>query len=290
MGGGGASAAVTTKLVGSSANNAWPASAVDELTGRYTQVVRAYHAENQPLPRTLAAAGILDYLSVENRHVVYSIKIPDSSAATYQACEQLAADIATRGYLSKVWLILWHEPYGDMSSTVFVDRYRAIAPAIRGHGVRCGVCFHTYPIWHKGLDYTTYWPGDDVTDFMGIDTYPPDTPDANPNVDDRATRVAQLSANPLATITPLTSFVKARGKPFGIAEFGVPADRYALPDSNGTPVVDPELAALAGGWIDRFQRLGASCQFLTYWNPPRLAAHGGVMVPAYQRLYDHFNS
>src|SRR4051812_476930 len=55
---------------------------------------------------------------------------------------------------------------------------------------------------------STTWAA--LTDFLAIDTYPGDTTHG-------------LAADPLATIAPLTSFAKGRGKTFGVAEFAVPA-------------------------------------------------------------------
>jgi hypothetical protein len=245
--------------------------AYDEITGRVAKVVRAYHRVGAPVPASLAQAKLLGYLRDENRHVVYSLKVPDSSPATVTACGALAADIATQGFTDKVWLILWHEPFPDLTAADFIARYRAIAPAIRDHGVRCGVCFHTYPIWHRQLDYTTYWPGDEVTDFLAIDTYPPDAPD---DPDDPS----GLGANPLATIAPLTSFAKAHGKPFGVAEFGI---------RDTTASREPDKAR---AWLGRFERLGASCRFVTYFNGGNAGLDKNtLLVPAYQHLYDHFS-
>jgi hypothetical protein len=260
--------AVGTNLIGYTAAGTQSCEQLDVLTARRAQVVRVYHREGTPVPGSLQEAGrLLTYLRDQGRQVVYSLKVPDSSSQTMTACEALAADIARSGYSDRIWIILWHEPYPELSATAYVARYRALAPSIRRHGVRCGVCFHTYPIWHKDLDYTTYWPGDDLTDFLAIDTYPSDAPGGQ-----------GLSADPLATISPLTSFAKGRGKTFGIAEYAIPAQEAAAQPTT----------ALA--WIDKFQRLGGSCRFVTYWNgdPMGLEQNDGLLVPAYQRLYDHF--
>ncbi len=260
-------ATASVNLVGYSATGSLSAEELDQLTGRTARVVRVYHHEGAPVPSSLEAAKLLRYLRDENRHVVYSLKVPDSSSATYAACNALAADIAAQGYTGKIWVILWHEPFPELSAADFIARYQAIAPAIRSHGVRCGVCFQVYPIWHKGLDYTTYWPGDAITDFLAIDTYPNDAPSGG------------LTADPLATIAPLTSFAKGRHKPFGIAEFGI-RDTIAAADPTN-----------AVAWIGKFERLGPSCHFTTYWNGGNagLEHNDGLLVPAYQRLYDHFS-
>ncbi|WP_460516016.1 hypothetical protein [Flindersiella endophytica] len=261
-------APAAVNLIGYTASGTRSCEQLDALTGRFAQVVRLYHRQGTPVPTSLDAAGrLLALLRDENRYVVYSLKVPDVSAGTYTACDSLCADIASRGYGNQVWIVLWHEPYPELSANQYVDRYRALAPAVRRHGIACGPCFHTYPIWHKGLDYTAYWPGDDLTDFLAIDTYPGDDPNGQ-----------GLAADPLATISPLTSFAKGRGKAFGIAEFAVPADLATAQPSE----------ALA--WIDKFQRLGSSCRFVTYWNgdPMGLELNNGLLLPAYRRLYDRF--
>jgi hypothetical protein len=264
---GAALAATAPNLIGYTAIGSQSCEQLDALTGRTAQVVRVYHVQGTPVPTALNAS-LRRYLGDEGRHVVYSLKVPDSSSATYHACDSLAADIAAKGYAGRVWIVLWHEPYPEFTAAAYIARYRALAPAIRNHGVPCGVCFHTYPIWRKGLDYTTYWPGDDLTDFMGIDTYPGDTAQG-------------LAADPLATISPLTSYAKSHGKTFGVAEFAVPAADAAA---------DP---ADAAAWIGGFERLGGSCRFTMYWNgsndPYGLEYNNGMLIPAYQRLYDRFD-
>ena len=115
------------------------------------------------------------------------------------------------------------------------------------------------------MDYTTYWPGNDLTDFLGIDTYPGDT-------------TSGLAADPLATIAPLTSFAKTNGKPFGIAEFAVSAT-----DAAANPVG-------AKTWIERFEQMGTSCHFTSWFNALDLGLenNNGLLVPAYRAVYDHF--
>jgi len=253
--------------VGYTAYGSRTADQLDQLTGRKAEVVRVYHKQGAPVPTTAAGAKILSQLQA-NRFVVLSLKVPDTSHATYNACDSLAADIKAKGYAASVWIVIWHEPFPEFTASQYIARYTPLAPAIRRHGVACGVCFHTYPIWHKGLDYTTYWPGDSITDFMCIDTYPDD--DKNNQ---------GLHADPLATISPLTSFAKKHGKPFGIAEFAV----YKTDAAN-----DP---AGARAWIESFQNLGHSCRLLSYFDDfgYGLEENNALLVPDYRADYDHFN-
>lgn len=236
----------------------------DAVVKRAAEVVREYHAQGAPIPTTASAAKILPDLQA-GRSVVYSIKVPDSSTATANACSALAADIAAKGYATKVWISLWHEPNDDMSAAEYIDRFQASGPGIRAHGVKVGPTWQMYPVWNRGLDYTTYWPGDTYCDFLGIDTYPGDRPTG-------------FAADPLETIAPLTSFAKSHGKTFGIAEVGVKADA-AKSDPTG-----------AKAWLGQFQRLGSSCVFFTYFNNAGyvLSSNGSLLVPTYQALYDHF--
>jgi hypothetical protein len=250
-------------LIGYTADGSLTADELDTLTARAARAVRVYHVAGTPVPDNAAAARILPHLRA-GREVVLSLKVPDSSTQTAARCAALAADIATLGHAAAVRIVLWHEPYPELTAAAYTDRYTALAPAIRGHGLACGVCFHTYPIWHKDLDYTTYWPGDDLTDFLAIDTYPPDAPGGQ-----------GFTADPLATIAPLTSFAKNHGKTFGIAEVGANTS------------LDP---AGADAWLRRFTRLGRSCRFVLYFNGPALGleTNGGALLPAYQALYDRF--
>lgn len=266
-------AATPSILVGCTAySGALTADDLDQLTGRAARVVRVYHKQGTPVPTTASAARILAQLQA-GRHVLLSLKVPDASSATIDACDALAADIAAHGFAGSVWTILWHEPFPELTASGYIARYRPLAPAIRRHGVACGVCFHTYPIWHKGLDYTTYWPGNDLTDFLAIDTYPGDAPNNQ-----------GLHADPLATISPLTSFAKAQPKPFIVAELGVDATQAAA---------DP---AAATAWIERFESLGSHCRAACYYNGVNpgqntdfgLQNNSGLLVPAYQSLHDHF--
>lgn len=49
--------------------------------------------------------------------------------------------------------------------------------------------------------------------------------------------------------------------------------------------------AAARAWIGRFEGLGASCDYLTYYlgDGYPLTADNGALIPAYQSLYDHFS-
>lgn len=252
-------------LVGYTAEGSLSADELDVLTGRKARAVRVYHHAGHPVPRSAADARILYHLQ-KGRQVVLSLKVPDDSADTKARCDALAADIASLGYAGMVWTILWHEPYPELTPAQYVARYAALAPSIRGHGVRCGVCFHTYPIWHKKLDYRTYWPGDPITDFLGIDTYPADAPNGT-----------GFSADPLEIIAPLTSFAKRLDKPFLIGEVGA------------NTAQDP---AGAAAWLKKFTRLGQSCRCFLYYNNRGLGleTNNQALVPAYQAIYDHFDT
>lgn len=237
--------------------------ATDRLTNRKAKVVREYLPAGHAIPATAAAAGILPDLQA-GRNVIYSVKVPDDSAATQAACGRLAADIAATGHADQVWFVIHHEPFPELSAAQFIDQYQACAPAVRAHGIKVGPIWGCAPIWQKGLDYTTYWPGDSICDFLGIDTYPSNRPE-------------KFGVSPLSTIEPLTSFAKSRGKVFGVSEFGVKkvdADN----DRSG-----------ATAWMEKFAGLGPSARFLSYWNNDEFVLSGNGLVPAYQYLYDHFS-
>lgn len=261
----GASAATPRVLIGHSDPKDNVDATDSQILHRAANVVREYHVQGTPIPTTALAADILADLQA-GRSVIYSIKVPDTTSATAAKCEALAADIANKGYASKVFMSLFHEPYnGDgsgLTATEFIARYQASAPGIRQHGVKCGPIWQMSPILNDGFDYTKYWPGDSICDYLGIDVY---------------ARTLGVTVSPLKAIDPLSSFAKSKGKPFGIAECGLNDDDVKNRD-----------AAIA--WLKAFERLGSSALFVSYWNQGEFQfTAGDARVVGYQHLYDHFN-
>src|SRR5512143_3231364 len=116
-------------LVGYTAEGSLSADELDVLTGRKAHVVRVYHHTKDPVPASAAEARILYHLQ-KGRQVVLSLKVPDDSSDTMARCDALVADIASLGYAGMVWMILWHEPYPELSPTQYIARYAALAPSI----------------------------------------------------------------------------------------------------------------------------------------------------------------
>jgi hypothetical protein len=237
------------------------------LTGLTPQVVRVYLGGGLSIPSSISAAGLTQYYNA-GQSVVYSIKpdeSPDSQSVNLSHLTSLANDIVAHGDASKTWIVLHHEPYPELTAAQFTSMYSTYAPAVRNAGVRCGVIFHTYPLYHG---YSTY--GTDYTngilssvDFIGIDTYPQDTSSG-------------YSANILQTISPFTSLAKSNGKPFQIDEVGF--DNRLT--GHGT--------SAEASWMEGLDFMGSSVQAVIYfgingsWND--MTSDSSVTVPAWQNV------
>ena len=115
--GGSAAAAFPVNAVGYTAYGTLTADQLDQLTGRRAKVVRVYHKQGTPVPTTATDARILIQLQA-GRHVVLSLKVPDATQTTFDACNALGADIAKHGFASAVWIVLWHEPFPELTAAV----------------------------------------------------------------------------------------------------------------------------------------------------------------------------
>lgn len=264
-----ASASTTTTLVGCNSSSM---STVDALTGRTAQAVRVYLKTGKAIPTTAAQAGLLPYYKA-GQNVVWSFK-PDTCPAGENIIgdlKKLCANIAALGYAHLTRFIIHHEPYPELSASQYRALYAKYAPTVRSAGIRCGVCYQTYPIYHKSLDYTTYSKGNEsIIDFQGIDTYPVDTSKG-------------LAADVLATISPLTTWAKDNGKPFLICEWGV----------GEAKVTDATTAGLAVNWADAFTGMGGDVQAVLFFSTSPsgdMGGHGGLMEVPYRHIYDVFTA
>lgn len=237
------------------------------LTGDIPQCLRVYLKGGDSIPGSISDAGLGTYYQA-GQSVVYSVKpdeSPSSEQENYDNLNALCKNIASSGYAGKTWIALHHEPYPELSASQFTSMYTTYAPAVRGAGVRCGVIFHTYPLYHG---YPTY--GTDYTngilptiDFIGIDTYPGDTS-------------AGYSADILETISPFTSLAKNNGKPFLITEVGYDSSLSGA----GT--------SAEGTWMKGLDGLGANVRAVLYFGEDGgttdMSTHSSITVPAWNAV------
>lgn len=233
----------------------------ERLTGRHGTVLRMYVKKNTNVPAS-CPSGVLTYLQ-QGRAVSLSLRPIDGSATNVANARSLAADIAARGYADNMWVTLWAEPNRDLDPARYRGIYTALYPAFREHGISVGPCFQMYPYYQKGIDWIADWyTGDDTADCVHIDVYPGD-------------KTGTMDEDPLGVVAPLTRYAKDHGKTFAIAECGVSSEQAAA---------DP---AAAVTWIEKFENLGGSCEYLTYYIGQDYPLTG-PLVPAYRQLYDHF--
>ncbi len=210
-------------------------------TGLKTQVVRLYLGGGARIPASVAAAGLASYYSA-GQAVVYSMKVdqsPDSEATNKANLAALAKDIKAKGYAAKTWIVLHHEPFPELSGTAFQSMYETYAPSVRSSGIRTGVIYQTYPIYHGTPNYPQEYTGNILpeVDFIGIDVYPGDN---------------GYSVDILQTISPFTTYAKSNGKRFQIDEVAVSSAVSGSQEVQAT-------------WLDGLADLGGSADVLMYY-------------------------
>ena len=210
-------------------------------TGLKTQVVRAYLGGGSRIPASVAAANLTQYYSA-GQAVVYSMKVdqsPDSEATNKANLAALAKDIKAKGYAARTWIVLHHEPFPELSGSAFQSMYETYAPSVRSAGIRTGVIYQTYPLYHGTPDYPADYTGKILpeVDFIGIDVYPGDN---------------GYTVDILQTISPFTSYAKANGKRFQIDEVAVSS---AVSGSQ----------QVQANWLDGLADLGSSADIVMYY-------------------------
>jgi hypothetical protein len=212
-------------------------------TGLSAQVVRVYLKGGDAIPSSTTAAKLDAYYEA-GEGVVYSMKVddsPDSEATNKANLSALAKSIVAKGYASKTWLVLHHEPYPELSGAAYQTMYSTYAPSIRDAGVRCGVIYQVYPLYHGEPDYAPDYTSGILAqvDFLGIDVYPAGEPDG-------------YGSNILSDISPFTSYAKENGKPFQI-------DEVAIDDTvSGTQEQEAT-------WLSGLSDLGSDVQLVMYY-------------------------
>jgi hypothetical protein len=238
-------------------------------TGLSAQVVRVYLPGGDSVPTSVANAHLDTYYAA-GEAVVYSIKAdqsPDSQATNQSNLSALATDIKSKGYASKTWIALHHEPYPELTGAAFQTMYTTYAPSVRAAGVRCGVIYQTYPLYHGDStyapDYTSGILAD--VDFIGIDVYPDSTPGG-------------YATGILSVISPFTTYANQNGKPFQIDEVAV--------DSTVTGT-----QAAQAAWLGGLANLGAAAELVMYYEgapggfPDLVIENNPAAVTEWKALY-----
>jgi hypothetical protein len=215
----------------------------ETATGLTTQVVRVYLKGGDKIPSSVSSANLTSYYAA-GQAVVFSMKVdmsPDSEATNKENLAALSKDIVSKGYAGKTWIVLHHEPYPELDGTAFQTMYSTYAPTVRSAGLRCGVIYQTYPLYHSDPSYVTDYTSGilPIVDFIGIDVYPAGLPGG-------------YSSNILSDISPFTSYAKSNGKRFQI-------DEVAVDDTvTGTQ-------AEQASWLAGLASLGGSVDLVMYY-------------------------
>jgi len=239
-GGGGDASALGPVLMGVDANGE---AQFDAATGLATQVVRQYLKGGDSIPVSVAAAKLDTYYAA-GKSIVYSIKAdqsPDSQAVNSANLTALAKDIVAKGYASKTWIALHHEPYPELTGPAFQMMYATYAPAVRGAGVRCGVIYQSYPLYHGEPNYASDYTSGILAqvDFIGIDVYPGSTPGG-------------YGTDVLSVISPFTKYAEQNGKRYQVDEVAV--------DSTLTGSAQQQAA-----WLGGLAKLDGNVEVVMYY-------------------------
>jgi len=239
-GGGGDASALEPVKMGVDANGE---SQFVSATGLTSEVLRQYLKGGDSIPTSVAAAN-LDTFYAAGKSVVYSIKAdqsPDSQAVNIANLTALAKDITAKGFASKTWIALHHEPYPELTGAAFQTMYATYAPAVRGAGVRCGVIYQSYPLYHGEPNYASDYTSGILAqvDFIGIDVYPGSTPGG-------------YGTDILSVISPFTKYAEQNGKRYQIDEVAV--------DSSLTGTAQQQAA-----WLGGLAKLDGNVEVVMYY-------------------------
>ena len=199
---------------------------------RPAPVARFYHTDLRfPTASEIAAAqaGSL---------VVLTFKAPAGWVASGGADDRIRADAARMSAAGGDWLVgYWHEPEDDLTPEAYRAAARRVAGLVRTPNVRT-IAVLMASTFASG-EATTWYPGDDVVDVLGVDGY-----------DWRGCRghggVVNPSSSPRSFGTifePADRFAVEHGKPLVVAEFGTPRDPTQ-------PGAQAAWIRTAGRWID----------------------------------------
>jgi hypothetical protein len=233
------------------------------------QIVRVYHTPGQGIPASLSAdSQVLGVLEAGQQVITsYKPSIPGTQAQV-DAFTSWCESVASSAYAADIWATVWHEPENNFASGAdYVAEYMQFQPAAAANGIKFGPIFTTYPFLNKGYVLADWMPADSDFYYIGIDHYAGADP-------------AGTFTSPLQSISQFTSYAKNRGKVFGIAETGVAPDLYTTSQTQSQAIQ----------FIQDYEGFGNSAKFMLMYDDPAagfdITANGGVLIPAWQQLYD----
>jgi hypothetical protein len=166
-------------------------------------------------------------------------------------------------FTDKFFLSIWHEPENDVDATAgsgmtapdYAAMWRHIVLRLRADGATNAItviCYEATPVWASKPWWPQLWPGADVVDWMGQDTYSSTTNDFAGLVN----RVAPYSYPNWDGFYKWAQRV-APGKPMMIPEFG-------MADTVGDPSRKAQFFDSIAAQLPQWPAVKA----IVYWNNP----------------------
>jgi hypothetical protein len=144
-------------------------------------------------------AGMLPVISYKVNNIAGAVR-GDYNRVARQAASLLAS------YDRPTAVTFWHEPYGDMSGSVYAAASRQLLPAFKRGKLRVGPILNGWLLDRKRSTFASFCPDHlfQLWDWVGIDTY------------------ETASVKPATRIPALRRFLKDRGhggKTLGVGEY-----------------------------------------------------------------------
>lgn len=158
----------------------------EKTTGRTATIFHQYHKGDEPFPTQAEIAMTRDSahprVLLENWKISYGTTWAKvASGAQNARIDRFAARVKST-YRDPFFLVLNHEPENDvnpsprsgMTAKDFAAMYRYVIKRLRGHGLTNVINVMAYMGNEKWMSQSWWgdlYPGDDVVDWMGLDSY-----------------------------------------------------------------------------------------------------------------------
>jgi hypothetical protein len=158
----------------------------EQKSGRTATVFHTYHKGDEQFPTTAEIAMTKDPTAprtlMENWKVAYGTTWAKVAAGTMDARIDREAAHLKATFTTPFFLVLHHEPENDvnpktgsgMTAKDFAAMYRHTILRLRADGVTnvvSTIAYMNYEKWNNSSWWYDMYPGDDVIDWIGVDSY-----------------------------------------------------------------------------------------------------------------------
>jgi beta-mannanase len=158
----------------------------EQKTGRTAAIYHTYHRGDELFPTKTEMAMARDTTNprvlMTNWKVGYGTTWANVAAGQQDTRIDRLATYLKANYTEKFFMVLHHEPENDvnpttgsgMTATDYAAMYRHTVQRIRANGVTNIVfvmAYMNYAKWNDSPWWNDLYPGDDVVDWLGIDSY-----------------------------------------------------------------------------------------------------------------------